>query len=125
LKAVANDGKVWRQSTVVIDEENILEMLCRITSNELGDNLGADWRPYVVHSVGLADILSIIKRLRRVSVGYDKDVLRWKDLDGCFEGWPNDVGGFVAGDEQRRLANRLISPCGPFNGRRVRFEEDK
>lgn len=100
-------------------------MLCRIASNELGDNLGTDWRPDVVHSVGLADILGIVKRLRGVPVGYDKDVLRWKDLDGCFEGWPDDVGGFVTGDEQRRLTNRLISVRGSFNRRGVGFEEDK
>lgn len=82
-KPIADNGKVRGQSAVVINEKGILELLRRVAADKLSDNLGADRRPDVVHSVLLADLLSVVERLGGVSVRDDEDVLRREDIDGC------------------------------------------
>lgn len=71
----------------------------------------------MIHSIELGDIFGVVERRRTVPVGYEKDVLRWEDLDSRFKGCTNDASSFVARDEQGSLMNRLISARRSFNGR--------
>lgn len=97
-EAVTHDGEVGRQSTVVINEEHILEALGLVATNVLGDNLGADAGPDVLDTVFGADIRGIVERRIRVTIGDDENVRGREDLNGCLQSRSNDVLRLVAGN---------------------------
>jgi hypothetical protein len=95
FEAIADDGEVWWQSTVVVDEQDICVTLGGVAADVLGDDLAADGTPDVVDAVWLADFFGIVEGGGAVAVCDYEDVLGWEDFDCCCEGGADDVGGFV------------------------------
>ena len=57
----------------------------------------------MVHTVRAAHLFRIVKRGGAVTVGDDKDLRWWEDLQRSFEGGGNEAGRFVAGNHQARI----------------------
>ena len=71
-----------------------------ITSHELRHNLTSNRAPHMINPERSTDFLCIIQRRGGIAVRDDEDVFRWEDFQCRGQGGADQVGGFVAGDEE-------------------------
>ena len=100
-----DDREVLGKSAVIVNEQDILECLCSVASDELCDDFGSDRRPDMVYTVWAAHLFRVVKRCLTVTVGNDKDV-RWReDLQGSLEGVGDESGRLVARDHEASVGD--------------------
>ena len=81
---IRNDGKIRRKKAIVIDQKDIGEVLCNIAANVLRDDLWAQRRPRMRHTIAFAYWLSAIQRCWGVAVGnYLHDHQPWLFIYIC------------------------------------------
>lgn len=82
---IRHNRQICRQKDIVVNEHAILKFLRKHYPDELCSDLATNRDPSMIDTIRLANILCIIQRCGRVSVGQDKNLVRFEDLERMFD----------------------------------------